>query len=273
VGKLNSFFINNKLVFAALLFIILLIVSGILAPWVHPYDPFQTDYNAKLQAPNSQHFFGTDYLGRDLFSRLLAGISQSVFPVFIILSIVVLISLVMGTLSGYFGNRLDMLLMSITDIFVALPNILLTIVIVGMLGFGVENVYIAIILSWWAKYVRIIRGLVFDVKKEPYMIASRVSGSFGIVSIIRHVLPNIFPQVLTLLILDVSRVILALSGLSFLGIGAQPPSPEWGAMLLDGKNYLQLAPWMGFFPGLIIFLTACAFQICGEKLRSRFKLK
>ncbi|WP_240415218.1 ABC transporter permease [Paenibacillus periandrae] len=273
MGKLSLFVSNHKIGSAAILFIFLLIAVGIWAPWLSPYDPYATNYNAKLQAPSLEHLFGTDYLGRDIYSRLLAGISQSVFPVFVILGIVIVISLLMGTLSGYFGNRLDMLLMSITDIFVALPNLLLTIVIVGFLGFGIENVYLAIILSWWAKYVRLIRGLVHDVKKEAYILSSRVSGSFGLVTIIRHVLPNIGPQVLTMLILDVSRVILTLSGLSFLGIGAQPPSPEWGAMLLDGKNYLQIAPWMGFFPGFVIFLTACAFQLCGEMLRKRFKLK
>ncbi|MGP3785286.1 ABC transporter permease [Paenibacillus sp. 1A_MP2] len=165
------------------------------------------------------------------------------------------------------GNKLDMLMMSLTDIFTALPSMLLTIVVVGFLGFGMENVYFAVILSWWAKYVRIIRGLIHDVKKEPYITASRVSGAFGIRIITKHMIPNITPQIGTMLILDVSKVILTLSGLSFLGIGAQPPSPEWGVMLLDGKNYLQVAPWMGFFPGFMIFLTAASFQIIGERLR------
>ncbi|WP_179090321.1 ABC transporter permease subunit [Paenibacillus sp. FSL H8-0548] len=264
---------NNKLFTVALAVIVLLVAAGILAPWLQPYDPFQPDYESKLQTPSLQHLFGTDYLGRDIYSRVLAGIKHSVFPAFIVLILVVLISLILGTLSGHYGGRLDMLLMSVTDIFVAVPNILLTIVIIGFLGFGMENVYLAILLSWWARYVRIIRGLVHDVKKEPYMLASRVSGSFGMPHMVRHILPNIMPQVLTLSILDVSRVILTLSGLSFLGIGAQPPSPEWGVMLLDGKRYLQIAPWMGFFPGLMVFMTACAFQICGEKLRSRYKLK
>ncbi|AOZ94531.1 ABC transporter permease [Paenibacillus crassostreae] len=264
---------TNKMVSAALLFIIVLILAGIFAPWLQPYDPFQPDYDAKLLKPHFHHIFGTDYLGRDIFSRILSGIKQSIFPAFVVLGIVMIISLALGTLSGYYGSRLDMLIMSITDIFVAVPNILLTIVIIGFLGFGMENVYLAILLSWWAKYVRIIRGLVHDVKKEPYILSSRVSGSFGLNTIVRHIVPNIIPQVLTLVILDVSKVILTLSGLSFLGIGAQPPSPEWGVMLLDGKNYLQIAPWMGFFPGFMIFVTACAFQLCGEKLRSRYKLK
>lgn len=167
MGKLSLFITNHKIGSAAILFILLLIAVGIWAPWLSPYDPYATNYSAKLQAPSLEHLFGTDYLGRDIYSRLLAGISQSVFPVFVILGIVIVISLLMGTLSGYFGNWLDMLLMSITDIFVALPNLLLTIVIVGFLGFGIENVYLAIILSWWAKYVRLIRGLVHDVKKKP----------------------------------------------------------------------------------------------------------
>ncbi len=268
-----GFLLKNKTLSAALLFILFLLLAGMFAAWLQPYDPYQPNYDAKLQTPGFKHLFGTDYLGRDILSRVLAGISQSVFPAFVVLGLVMAISLLLGTLSGYYGRRLDMVLMSITDIFVAVPNILLTIVIIGFLGFGMENVYAAILLSWWAKYVRIIRGLVHDVKKEPFMLSSRVSGSFGIVHIVRHIVPNLMPQVVTLAILDVSRVILTLSGLSFLGIGAQPPSPEWGVMLLDGKNYLQIAPWMGFFPGLMIFATACAFQICGEKLRSVFKLK
>nr|WP_233167608.1 ABC transporter permease subunit [Paenibacillus roseus] len=266
-------FATNTTVMAALLFIAALIVCGLLGSWFQPFDPYETDYSAKLRPPGAAHWFGTDYLGRDLFSRVLAGIVHSVFPVFIILAVVSVISVVTGMISGYYGSRLDMLLMSATDMFTALPNLLLTIVIIGFLGVGMENVYLAISLSWWAKYVRLIRGLVHDVKKEPFVLAARVSGSYGLSTMMRHILPNIMPQVLTMIILDVSRIILTLSGMSFLGIGAQPPSPEWGAMLLDGKNYIQLAPWLGFFPGLMIFLTACAFQICGEKLRSRYKLK
>ncbi|RRJ64875.1 ABC transporter permease subunit [Paenibacillus oralis] len=257
----------NKLPAAALLFIVVLMIAGLSASWISPYDPFQTNHQEKLLPPSLSHPFGTDYLGRDLLSRVIHGISDSVFPVFIVLSVVMLIGLFVGALSAFWGNKLDLLMMSVTDIFTALPNVLLTIVVVGFLGFGMENVYLAVILSWWAKYVRLIRGLIHDVKKEPYIMASRVSGSFGMRTIIRHMIPNIAPQLGTMLILDVSKVILTLSGLSFLGIGAQPPSPEWGVMLLDGKNYLQVAPWMGFFPGMMIFLTACSFQIVGERLR------
>ncbi|RCX15418.1 peptide/nickel transport system permease protein [Fontibacillus phaseoli] len=257
----------NKLSAAALLFIAMLLFMGLTASWLSPYDPFFTNLEQKLLPPSFSHPFGTDYLGRDLLSRVIHGIGDSVFPVFVVLSIVMLIGLFVGTLSAFWGNKLDMLLMSVTDIFTALPSVLLTIVVVGFLGFGMENVYFAVILSWWAKYVRLIRGLIHDVKKEPYIMASRVSGSFGMRTMIRHMIPNIAPQIGTILILDVSKVILTLSGLSFLGIGAQPPSPEWGVMLLDGKNYLQVAPWMGFFPGLMIFLTACSFQIVGERLR------
>ncbi|WP_052350676.1 ABC transporter permease [Paenibacillus gorillae] len=270
--KAFSLALGQKWTTAALLFLAGLLIVGLLASWLHPFDPYEPDYAAKLQPPSLSHPFGTDYLGRDLFSRVLAGIPYSVFPALIVLGLVMIISLVLGTISGFYGGRLDMLLMSAADLFTAIPNLLLTIVIIGFLGFGMENVYAAILLSWWAKYVRIIRGLVHDVKKEPYMLASRVSGSFGFHAIRRHIVPNMMPQVLTLIILDVSRVILALSGLSFLGLGAQPPSPEWGVMLLDGKNYLQIAPWMGFFPGLMIFVTAVAFQICGERLRSRLQL-
>ncbi|WP_098747660.1 ABC transporter permease subunit [Paenibacillus sp. EZ-K15] len=257
----------NKLPTTALLFIVILMITGLTASWISPYDPFLTNHDQKLLPPSLSHPFGTDYLGRDLLSRVIHGIRDSVFPVFAVLSVVMLIGLFVGTLSAYWGNKLDMLMMSITDIFTALPSILLTIVVVGFLGFGMENVYFAVILSWWAKYVRLIRGLIHDVKKEPYIIASRVSGSFGMRTVIRHMIPNISPQIGTMLILDVSKAILTLSGLSFLGIGAQPPSPEWGVMLLDGKNYLQVAPWMGFFPGFMIFLTACSFQIVGERLR------
>ncbi|MFF2093077.1 ABC transporter permease [Paenibacillus sp. NPDC058174] len=267
--RFTSFALENKWTTTALLFLAGLLVVGMLASWLQPFDPYEPHYDAKLQPPSHDHPFGTDYLGRDLLSRVLAGIPYSVFPALGVLGLVMIISLVLGTVSGFYGGRLDMLLMSVADLFTAVPNLLLTIVIIGFLGFGMENVYAAILLSWWAKYVRIIRGLVHDVKKEPYMLASRVSGSFDFHAIWRHVVPNVMPQVLTLIILDVSRVILTLSGLSFLGLGAQPPSPEWGVMLLDGKNYLQIAPWMGFFPGLMIFMTAVAFQICGEKLRSR----
>jgi len=272
IGIICKHLIKHKWTTLACGFLAILLIAGLLAPWLQPYDPYLPDYSAKLQPPSLSHVFGTDYLGRDLFSRVLSGISYSVLPALIVLLLVMVIGLVLGTLSGFYGSRIDLFLMSITDLFTAIPNLLLTLVIIGFLGFGMEHVYIAILLSWWAKYVRIIRGLVLDVKKEPFLLASRVSGSFGLHTILRHVVPNIMPQVLTLLLLDVSRVILALSGLSFLGLGAQPPSPEWGVMLLDSKNYLQLAPWMGFFPGLMIFATACAFQLCGEKLRSRFQL-
>lgn len=267
-----SFVLRNKRVSVSLTYLVLLTIAGLLSSRLVGDLPYRTNLEAKLMAPNFSHLFGTDYLGRDMLGRVVAGISYSYFPSVIILLAVMLVSLAIGITSAYYGKYADMALMCITDLFTAVPNLLLTIVLIGFLGFHVENLYLAIFLAFWARYVRMIRSLVLDIKKEPYYISSRVGGSFGIRTLVRYILPNLMPQVLTLLSLDVSRVILTLSGFSFLGIGAQPPSPEWGVMLLDGKNYMQIAPWVGIFPGIMVLSTALAFQLCGEKLRRHYEL-
>ena len=232
-----------------------------------PYDPLETNFTQKLMPPSMAHPFGTDNVGRDVLSRVLCGAGNSFKLVFLMLAIVVVIGTSVGIISGYFGGILDTVLMRITDILLAFPDTIFAIAIVGMIGPGLLHTVVALAFVWWTKYARMARGMTAVIRNQDYVIQAQFGGVRTPGILLRYVLPNILPQVIVMTALDVGGMMLSLAGLSFLGLASQPPAPEWGYMLYEGKSYLQTAPWIMIFAGLAIFLTVMVFNLLGDSLR------
>lgn len=257
----------DKLALIGLLTVILIVGAGLLAPWVAQHDPLQVAIGNRLAAPSRAFLLGTDFLGRCILSRLIYGVRYTLSAAALSLLSIMIISIPVGMLSGYFGGWLDNLLMRIVDVFLAFPYMILSIVIAGMLGPGLVNVMLSVAAVWWVNYARVIRGIVLSVKEKEFVLAARASGTPEILIIIRHILPNVLSVIVVLATLDMGKLVLIISGLSFLGLGAQPPTPEWGEMLNEGRPYLQIAPQIMLFPGLAIMLTVLGFNLLGDALR------
>lgn len=257
---------RDRLAISGLLIILLVSAAGVLAPIIAPYDPTAINLANKLQHPSFEYPLGTDHMGRDILTRMLHGILISLYMPFITLLIVVMVGVIAGAVSGYAGGRVDIAIMSVTEVFLSFPSLLFAMVIAGLLGPGLVNTMIALALVWWTKYVKVIRGLVISLKEKEFIAASRTIGTPSVGIVFRHILPNLYSTVLVMGALDMGRIILAMSGLSFLGLGVQPPEPEWGAMLVDGRNYMQIAPGLLLYPGLAIMLVSLAFNLLGEGL-------
>jgi peptide/nickel transport system permease protein len=239
-----------------------------LAPLLAPYDPLEQTF-VPLEAPSSDHLFGTDELGRDVFSRVLYGARISL-PLGVLL--VVLASTIgglLGALAGYFRGLVDGAVMRLADLVFAFPAIILAMVVTAALGRGLTNAVLALVIVAWPSYARVVRSLVLSVGDSEYVWASRLLGASARRALVREVLPNVVGPVLVLATLDVGNAILLLSGLSFLGLGAQPPAAEWGSMVATGTQYFQFW-WMGTFPGLAIFTAVLAFNFIGDSLRDVF---
>lgn len=232
-----------------------------------PYDPAEQHLIDRLQPPSAEYPLGTDQLGRDLFSRLLVGARISMRIAVAVVTISLIIGVVVGLTAGYVGGLVDEALMRLVDVLLAFPGILLALVIAGILGPSLTNIMIALAVVGWTQYARIIRGSVLSVKEQEFVKASQLMGVSRPRIVARHILPNVVSPVVVLATMDMAYVILGTAGLSFLGLGAQPPTPEWGTMLSGGRNYLQDAWWVANFPGLAIMVTVLAFNILGDSLR------
>jgi peptide/nickel transport system permease protein len=244
------------------------IVVAIFAPLIAPYDPLAQIYPA-AQGPSGAHLFGTDELGRDVLSRVLYGSRVSVPIALLLVTLAALIGGVIGGLAGYFRGLVDGFSMRIVDLVFAFPPIILAMVVAAVLGRGLTNAALAIVVVAWPSYARVVRGLVLSVGDSEYVQSARLLGSSARRTLFRDVLPNVAGPVLVLATLDLANAILLLSGLSFLGLGAQPPDPEWGSMVATGAQYFQWW-WIGTFPGLAIFTTVLAFNFLGDSLRDFF---
>lgn len=264
---------RDKLALMGMGIIIVVIAIGIFAPYLAPNDPEKVMLSQKLAPPSTDYPLGTDHLGRCILSRLIYGTRVSLSTAMLVLSTIMLISIPVGTISGYIGGKVDNIIMRVIDILLAFPSLILALVIAGLLGPSLINVMIALASVWWVGYARIIRGMVLSVKEKEYVLAARACGTSGFGIIARHILPNILSPVIVLATLDMGKLILAISGLSFLGLGAQPPTPEWGAMLNDGKTYMLVAPNLMLFPGLTIMIVTLAFNLIGDGLRDAFDPK
>lgn len=247
--------------------VLLVVLVAIFSPFLTPNDPFAADLANALKAPSEAHWFGTDKLGRDVLSRIIYGTGLSLFMGFTIVFLVAFIGTVVGSLAGYFGGKVEMVLMRICDIMISFPGIILAIAIAGIMGGSVGNTILALTIVGWAKYARLVRSLVIKVRQEDYIAAAIMSGGTSAVILRRHVLPNIMPLVVVTASMDLGVMMLEIAGLSFLGFGAQPPTPEWGLMLNEGRQYLQLAPWLMIFPGAAILIVVSIFNLWSDSLR------
>lgn len=245
----------------------LLILIAAFAPVLAPNDPTEVVLTARLKGPSAEFPLGTDNMGRCLLSRLMYGtrISLSVAIVITILSLT--IGTIVGMFSGYKGGWIDGWMMRLCDIFLAFPSLVLVLVIIGVLGPGIQNIMIAMIAVHWLWYARVIRSNTLQLRNSDFVAAAKISGSSDMDIIILHIFPNLVPQILVLSTLDLASVIMHLSGFSFLGLGIQPPTPEWGIMISDGRDFIRTMPQLMAYPGMAIFLTVIFFNYLGDCLR------
>ena len=262
--------IRNRFAIIGLIVICSLTIIAISAPLVSPYDPNKMDLSSSLQPPSGKHIFGTDKLGRDIFSRLIFGSRISLTVGFIVQGIALLVGVTLGAISGYFGGIVDSIIMRIVDIVMAFPFLILSIAIVAIIGPSLTNMMIVLGGVVWINYARIIRGMFLTLKEEEFVVAARVLGAKDFRIIFRHILPSTFGVIIVQSTFGIASAILAASALSFLGMGVQPPTPEWGGMLSDAKPYLRDFPMMTFAPGLAIMITVLAINFVGDALRDAF---
>lgn len=266
-SKARRAFVRNRGAMMGLAVIVLLVIVSVMASALAPYDPAKSNMKEALQPPNRAHLMGTDQLGRDIFSRVLYG-GQLSLPVGVIAVVVgVMGGALLGLPAGYYGGSLDRLVMRLVDMMLAFPSILLALLIMAITGPGLVNVMVAVGVAEIPRYVRVIRGCILSVKENTYVEAARSIGTGSGRIMMYHLLPNVAAPVIVLATLGVSGAILWGAALSFLGLGAQPPSPEWGSMINFGRNYLSLAWWLTFFPGMAITLAVLGLNMVGDGLR------
>jgi peptide/nickel transport system permease protein len=247
--------------------LVLVTVVALFANIVAPYDPTELDPTANLAPPSRDHWLGTDNLGRDVFSRLVYGARWTLGAAGLAALGIVLLGVTIGVLAGYFGGLVDDLLMRVVDVLLAFPSIILALAIVGMMGPSLVNVLIGMVAVWWVDYARVVRGLTMRVVQHDYVLSAHCCGCGSGRMIVRHILPNVIPSVIVLATLELGALMLAISGLSFLGLGAQPPTPEWGTMLSDGRLFFLNAPQLMMYPGIAITLVVLGCNLLGDGLR------
>ncbi len=244
-----------------------LITIAIFAPLIAPFEPNDAILKNANQAPNSIHFFGTDKLGRDVFSRVLYGARTSLLATSVLVFSVFSIGGILGTIAGYVGGKIDSFIMRISDMMVSFPGMALAIALAGMMGPSIVNAIIAITMVTWTKYARLSRSLVLKVRNMDYIAASKLSGSSHFTIIIRYLIPSVFPMLLITAMADMGGMMLELAGFSFLGLGANATSIEWGYMLNEGREFMNSSPWLMIYPGLAIFVTVLIFNLFGDSVR------
>jgi peptide/nickel transport system permease protein len=259
--------VKNQTSMIGLGMLIILALLAIFAPAISAYGPDDVDMLNQLTGPSKLHPLGTDLFGRDILTRIFYGGRTTLVVGLISVAIAGSIGILLGLVSGYYGRSVDMLIMRFVDILLAFPRMLLALIVVGMLGPGLLNVMIAVGISGITGYARLVRGSVLSAKEQVYVEAATVIGCKTDKILFRHLLPNVVGPVIVLATLDVAAAILSASSLSFLGLGVQPPTAEWGAMLNAGRNYLRVAPWITMFPGLAIMLSVLSINLLGDGLR------
>ena len=259
--------INNKTALICLIIITTIVILGILAPYIAPYDPNKVRIVRKYASMSSQHWLGCDHLGRDILSRLLYGIRSTLFLSLLTMIITIVVGSLIGLISGYQRGKLDECIMRLCDIMLSFPSQVMILAIVGVLGVGIENVIIANIVVKWAWYSRMIRSSVIKYSRKNYILFSRAIGAPHSFIICRHLLPNVMSELVVLATLDTGWVILNISALSFIGLGVQAPTAEWGLMLSEAKNVMTQHPMQMVFPGIAILIVVAAFNMLGDCLR------
>ncbi|KGA98625.1 glutathione ABC transporter permease [Alkalihalobacillus alcalophilus ATCC 27647 = CGMCC 1.3604] len=264
---------KQKVAFVAGIFILLLVIVALFGTWIAPYDPYEPNYSNVLSGPTSEHIAGTDEYGRDIFSRLIVGAKISLGVGIISIVAGGVIGTILGLISGYFGGKLDRLIMRLSDIMFAFPDILLAIAIIAILGPGLTNVVIALSIFSIPSFARLVRGAALETKQAEYVEAAQSIGASSARIIWKHILPSSIGELLVYCSMRMGNAILAAATLSFLGLGASPETPDWGAMLSMGRDYISSASHVVLFPGLILFLTVLAFNLVGDGLRDVFDPK
>ncbi|MDP2804169.1 MAG: ABC transporter permease [Phreatobacter sp.] len=258
---------KRRTAMVALVLLVLLALIAIFAPFIATHDPTQQSWRAVRQAPSLTHWFGSDEVGRDIFSRIIYGTRASLSAGVISVAIAIVAGVPLGLLAGYVGGWTDALISRITDAMLACPFLILAIALAAFLGPSLQNAMIAIGITATPVFVRLTRGQVLSIKTEDYVEAARAVGNTKIRIALRHILPNVMPQLLVQGTLTIATAIIAEASLSFLGLGQQPPAPSWGSMLNIAQRFLSNAPWMAIFPGIAIFVTVLSFNLFGDGLR------
>ncbi|UJR63555.1 nickel transporter permease [Dickeya zeae] len=260
-------FRTNPLAVIGLIIIAVVMLLALVAPWLAPYDPGFQNLSNRLAAPSAAHWFGTDELGRDVFSRIVYGGRTTLGMVLAVVALTAPIGLLVGCIAGYAGGWLDKTLMRLTDIFLAFPRLVLALAFVAALKPGVESAILAIALTAWPPYARLARAETLQFRHTDFIAASRLTGAAPLRIILRHIMPLCVPSLIVRVTLDMSSIIITAASLGFLGMGAQPPSPEWGTMIATARRFLFNAWWVPLVPCVAIFLTSLAFNFLGDGLR------
>lgn len=265
--KKNKFLSNKVFVIFGILAILICLVA-VFAPQIcGDVDPTAGDLTQAIEAPNAEHPFGTDKMGRDIFARVIYGARSSLSGTLILVAVILVLGTFLGIISGYFGGWVDAVIMRIADMMIAFPGLVLAIAVAGILGPSMRNAVIAIALVSWPKYARLARSLVMKIRHTDFVAAAMVTGSRTGYMLRQYMLPNTITTLVITAATDIGSMMMELAALSFLGFGAQPPTPEWGKMLNDGRTLIQTAPWTMIYPGLAIFITVVVFNMLGDSLR------
>lgn len=250
-----------------------LMIVAVLAPLLAPADPYLLDPGQRLRPPSAQHWFGTDEVGRDVFSRVLYGSRISLTIAGLVLVLSVAVGTIVGATAGYFGGKLDDVLMRITDIFLAVPMLILAMALAAALGPSMQTATLAIVVFWWPAYARIVRGQILATKNAAFVEAAQALGASRIRIVGRHILPNSLDPVLVKMGLDIGDAILISATLSFVGLGSRPPTPDWGTMIATARAFIMSAPWYPFLTGLVIFVTVSIFALAGDAIQDALDVR
>lgn len=249
---------------------VLMVVTATLAPLLAPYDPLEQNYLEAMQGPSAKHWLGTDSFGRDMLSRIIYGARIALIVGVLAVGLAMVVGVTLGLISGYYGGIIDTIIMRIMDGLFAFPILILAIALMAILGLGVRNVILAVAVGYIAPFARVTRGDVLAAKEETYIEAARLTGVSNVAIIFRHILPNVLAPIIVQGALRVSAAIITEAGLSFLGLGPPPPTPVWGSMISEGRNFLVIAPHISTYPGLALMLTVIGLNLFGDGLRDTF---
>ncbi len=259
--------LRNKQAILGFAVLLVLVLSAVFAEQIAPYDPYKTNYSNVKQPPSAEHFIGTDELGRDGFSRLIYGARISLMVGIIVSGISTTIGVALGAVAGYFGGIADMIIMRVVDLMIAFPFLVLAIALVAVAGPSLFNMMVALIVVYWIWFARVVRGMVLTLRETEFIVGAKAAGASDISIIFRHILPNVLPVVIVQGSFSVAEAILIAATLSYLGLGAQPPTAEWGSMLSNAKELMRILPVMSIAPGVAIMITVLAINFIGDALR------
>ncbi|MBP3727964.1 MAG: ABC transporter permease [Pseudobutyrivibrio sp.] len=246
---------------------VLLLIGSIFSSHLTPYDPYLQDLSNAKAAPSMEHLLGTDRYGRDMLSRVIIGSRTSIYSTLLLVAIITAFGTAVGVICGWFGKWIDVILMRISDMFLAFPGLVFALAVAGVLGGGLQNAIIALAAISWPKYARIARSQTLAQKETVYLRAAKLSGSSTVKIIFKHILPNIIGPILVTAMLDIGTMMMELAGLSFLGLGAKPPTAEWGSMMSDTRSLITIVPWVTLAPGIAIFISVMIFNLLGDTIR------